>query len=139
MMISLKTFCSEWKIKGNKGRFFMFFGGLFLLFALIGTLLPIIPQVPFAIISAYFFSKGSTRIHFWMRYNKFFGRPVREWEDFKVVRPKMKVIASLFMLMGAIIGHSKLGLPVAYSLDAIFAASIAYVLTRRSSIFSFLS
>lgn len=137
-MLSARSFYIEWKMKGNKARFFMFLGALFLLFALIGVALPIIPQVPFAIISAYFFSKGSARIHLWMRTNKYFGKPVRDWEDFKVIRPKMKVIATMSMVIGAILGHYRFDLNWAIALDIIFVASIAFVLTRKSRVLSFL-
>ncbi len=135
-MISAKSFYLEWKLKGSKSRVFMALGGLFLLFALVGVLIPIIPQVPFAIISAYFFSKGSLRIHLWMRQNRFFGKPVREWEDFKIIRPKMKIIATTSMVVGAVLAHMKIGLPWAYAIDLVFALSIGFVLTRRSKIFS---
>jgi uncharacterized membrane protein YbaN (DUF454 family) len=136
-MWQLKTFMVEWKIKRTKGHSYMALGGFFLLIALIGVFLPIIPQVPFAIISAYFFSKGSTTIHLWMRHNKFFGTPVREWEDFRVIRPKMKVIAVLSLIAGAFIGHMKMDLEYAWVLDAIFAVAIMFILTRKSRILSF--
>jgi uncharacterized membrane protein YbaN (DUF454 family) len=138
-MISARNFYIEWKLKGTKARFFMFLGALFLILALIGVAIPIIPQVPFAIISAFFFSKGSPRIHIWMRTNKYFGKPVRDWEDHRVIRPKMKIIASFSMVMGAIIAHWKLDAPYPLILDTIFAASIIFVLTRKSRVFSFLN
>lgn len=80
-MSALKYFWLEWKMKGPKSRMFMALGLMFLLATIVGVFLPIIPQVPFAIISVYFFSRGSTAIHYWIRYNKYFGRPVRNWED----------------------------------------------------------
>ncbi len=138
-MLSPRNFYIEWKLKGHKGRFFMALGVLFLLCAIIGVFIPIIPQVPFAIISAYFFSKGSLRIHMWMRRNKYFGKEVREWEDFKVIRPKMKIISTVSMIVGAVLAHNKFEPPMAYVLDAIFVLSIAFVLTRKSRILTFLS
>lgn len=138
-MISARNFYIEWKLKGTKARFFMFLGALFLIFALIGVAIPIIPQVPFAIISAFFFSKGSPRIHLWMRMNKYFGKPVRDWEDHRVIRPKMKIIATLSMVMGAVIAHWKLDAPYPLILDVVFAASIIFVLTRKSRVLPFLN
>ncbi len=133
-MISAKTFYTEWKFKGNKARFFMALGALFLVFAIIGVFIPIVPQVPFAIISAYFFSKGSARIHLWMRHNKFFGKSVRDWEDFKVIRPKMKIIATLSLLAGCLFAQWKLTSPNSLILQGIFMLSIVFVLTRKSQI-----
>lgn len=136
-MISVKNFYIEWKLKGNKSRVFMFLGALFLLFALIGVAIPIIPQVPFAIVSAFFFSKGSARIHLWMRRNKFFGKSVRDWEDFKVIRPKMKIVATISMVVGAIFAHWKIDYPWIYFLDALFVIGIIFVLTRKSRVLPF--
>lgn len=138
-MISARNFYIEWKLKGAKERLFMFLGALFLLFALIGVAIPIVPQVPFAIVSAYFFSKGSVRIHIWMRRNKYFGKPIRDWEDHKVIRPKMKIIAVVSMVVGAVIGHWKLEYPSSLILDVLFGVSIIFVLTRKSRILSFLN
>lgn len=136
IMNSARSFLIEWKLKGTKGRFYMALGAIFLLFALVGILIPIVPQVPFAIISAFFFSKGSIKIHLWIRQNRLFGRPVREWEDFRIIRPRMKIIATISIVGGAVLSHLKIGLPWAYAIDIVFAISIAFVVTRRSKIFS---
>ncbi|MFL5784708.1 MAG: YbaN family protein [Bacteriovoracaceae bacterium] len=96
------------------------------------------PQVPFAIVSAYFFSKGSPLIHQWMRHNKYFGRSVKDWEDHRVIRPKMKVIGSLSLIVGAVLSHLKFDLKWALMLDVVFLAAIAFILTRKSRRFSFL-
>ncbi len=133
-MWHIKSFITEWKIKGAKKRSLMLFGAFFLLCAIAGVFIPIIPQVPFAIMSAYFFSKGSTVIHLAIRHNKFFGKPVRNWEDFKVIEPKMKIIATISIIAGAIMGHYKLQNQWAYSLDAVSALAVIFVLTRKSKV-----
>ena len=114
----------------------MIMGALFLIIALVGVFLPVIPQVPFAIISAFFFARGSTTIHLWIRHNKFFGAPVRDWEDFKVIRPKMKIVATVSMIAGAVFGHYKLHPQWAIALDIVFLISLIFVLTRKSKILS---
>lgn len=110
----------------------MVLGGFFLIAAIVGVFVPILPQVPFAIIAAFFFSKGSEQIHQWIRKSKFFGKPVIDWEDHRVIRTKLKVFSTLAMLGGAAFGHYKLGVPKAYILDGVFLLSIFFVLTRRS-------
>jgi len=50
-----KTFFQEWKKQDAKERTFMVLGGVFLVSAVVGIFLPVVPQIPFAIISAYFF------------------------------------------------------------------------------------
>lgn len=134
-MISVKSFYIEWKIKRNEERFYMILGGLFLILALIGVVLPIVPQIPFAIISAFFFSKGSQRIHLAIRHNKFFGKYVRDWEDHQVVRPKTKFFSVLAMGAGMYMSHRKIPEPWVYILDGIFVICILFVLTRKSAPF----
>lgn len=127
-----KSFMQEWKGKSAQERLFMVLGGFFLIAAIVGVFLPIVPQVPFAIISAFFFSKGSKKIHAWIRKNKYLGKPVSDWEDHRVLRPKLKVISTVAMIGGAVIGHYKLSLTLALILDGVFLLSILFVLTRKS-------
>ena len=132
--LSTALFKMEWKHKNSQHRFFMALGALFLLAAVVGVFIPIIPQVPFAIISAYFFSKGSLIIHQAMRYNRYFGKPVRDWEDYRIIRPKMKIIATVSMIVGAVLTYLKFSFPVAMAIDGCFLMAIIFVLTRRSKL-----
>ncbi len=107
-------------------------GGLFLAAAIVGIFLPIVPQVPFAIIAAYMFSKGSPKLHRRIRRNKYLGPPVKDWEDHRVLRPKLKLFSTLAMIGGAAIGHWKVKAPWFWVLDGIFLLAIIFVLTRKS-------
>lgn len=127
-----KAFISEWKSSKPKEKMFMVGGGLFLAAAIVGVFIPIVPQVPFAIVSAYLFSKGSPRLHKWIRHHKYLGPPVKDWEDHRVLRPKLKIISTLAMIGGAGIGHWKLHSPWTWILDGVFLLSIVFVLTRKS-------
>jgi uncharacterized membrane protein YbaN (DUF454 family) len=128
----LKRFLKEWKKKEPRQKIYMGLGGLLLLLAVIGVFLPLIPQVPFAIASAFFFSKGSRRIHEWIRENRYFGKPVKDWEDHQIVRTKLKIFSTLAMLGGAAFGHWKMNLWWALAVDLLFAIAITFVVTRKS-------
>jgi uncharacterized membrane protein YbaN (DUF454 family) len=132
MTNTFSHFIQEWKSKNPKEKCFMLLGALFLVFAIVGVFLPLVPQVPFAIISAMFFSKGSPRIHQWIRNNKHMGRPVRDWEDHKVVRTKLKLLSITMMICGALLGHWKLLPGWAIAFDVVFLACIIFVATRKS-------
>ncbi|HVJ65615.1 MAG TPA: YbaN family protein [Bdellovibrionota bacterium] len=118
----------------TKEKAFLALGWLFLVLAMVGIALPIVPQVPFAVIAAYFFSKGSPRLHRWIRENKYLGKPVREWEDHHAVAHKTKIVSCVMMVGGAAIGHTQLTLGWALALDAAFLACIAFVLTRKTAV-----
>lgn len=123
----------HWAMKNSRQKAFMVGGALSLGLAIIGLFLPIVPQVPFAILAAFFFSKGSPELHQWLRKHPHMGPPIVDWEDHQVVRPKLKMISTLAMLTGAALGHWKLPPMWAFALDAIFLASIAFLLSRKSS------
>lgn len=127
-----KAFLEEWKQKSLKCRLYMIGGGFFLVLAGIGVFVPLIPQVPFAVLAALLFSRGSKQFHLWIRSNGAFGPAVRDWEDHHVIRPKLKVISTLAMVGGAGVAHWKLALPAPFYFDAAFALALLFVWTRKS-------
>jgi uncharacterized membrane protein YbaN (DUF454 family) len=121
------------KSRGKKG--WIIAGWIALGAAFVGVFLPVVPQIPFAIIAAFFFSKGSPRLHHWLLNHKYFGATLRDWEMDHVVRVRTKVFATVMMFGGAGIAYWKLheGKPeFAYGIVGLFVISILYVVTRRS-------
>lgn len=103
--------------------------------ALAGLAVPIVPQVPFAIAAAYCFSRGSPRLHAWLRKRPRLGPPVRAWEDHGVVSPKLKALSTAAMLTGAAFAFLKFHEEtpwLAYALPGLFAIAVAFVLSRPS-------
>lgn len=123
----------RWLEKTKKEKFYLFAGSVFLLLTLIGIIFPIMPQVPFAIISAYFFSQGSPTVHRKIRENRILGGPVKDWEDHRIVRSKLKLTSTLMMIAGAVIAHWQLSLIWALVIDTAFLVSTIFILTRKSS------
>ncbi len=128
----LKRFVKEWQNKEPSRKVMFACGWLALSLAIVGIFVPILPQIPFAVLAAFLFSKSSRRMHQWVRENKHFGRAVRDWEDDRVVRTKLKVFSLIAMLGGAGVGHWKLEGVWPWVMDAGFLASIVFVLTRKS-------
>lgn len=62
---------------------------------LIGILLPILPTVPFMLLAAFFFSKSSERLHYWLISHPTFGPPIVEWQTNGAINPRVKRIATL--------------------------------------------
>ena len=111
---------------------YVILGFIFLAAAIVGVFLPVVPQVPFAVIGAFFFSKGSPRLHHWMLNNKHFGAPIRDWENGQVVRVRLKVFSVCAMIVGAGLAYWKyreesqalaIGIPVAFALASIFVTT----------------
>jgi len=73
-------------------------GWLALLVGLIGIFVPLLPTTPLVLLAAFFFSKGSKRLHRWLLEHRRFGRYVRDWEREQVIPPVGKYASTLFMV-----------------------------------------
>ncbi|MCO4753531.1 MAG: YbaN family protein [Bacteriovoracaceae bacterium] len=82
---------------------YFFFGGLAFILGAVGAFLPVLPTTPFLILSAYFFSKSSPKLHQWLLSLPSFGPLIQDWEDKKVIRPRAKFAAIL--LLSVAIGY----------------------------------
>lgn len=73
-------------------------GWLALVVALVGIFVPLLPTTPLVLLAAFFFSKGSRRLHRWLLQHRRFGRYVRDWEREQVIPPIGKYASTLFMV-----------------------------------------
>ena len=69
---------------------------------LIGLVLPAIPTAPFIILAAWAATRGSKRLHRWMRQHRAFGPMLRAWEDHGAVPRRAKWIATISMALGVV-------------------------------------
>lgn len=54
-------------------------GGLALTLGVVGVFLPLLPTVPFLLLSAFCFGRGSSRLHRWLLQHRVFGPPIEDW------------------------------------------------------------
>jgi uncharacterized membrane protein YbaN (DUF454 family) len=73
-------------------------GWVALAVGLIGIFVPLLPTTPFVLLAAFFFSKGSERLHRWLLRHPRFGRYVRDWEREQVIPPVGKYASTLLMV-----------------------------------------
>lgn len=110
-------------------------GALFLLLAIIGAFLPVMPTVPFALVAAYCFKEASPRLYGWIiRFPKF-GPAVLEWDEHKVIRPKNKILAIVLMSsgIGFAIYHSPAAIYLKATMVTVGVAISIFIATRKSS------
>jgi len=77
-------------------------GGLALMLALAGLLLPLLPTVPFILLAAWCFSRGSRRIEQWMLDHPHLGPPIRDWRANRAVPLRAKQLATLMMAVSSL-------------------------------------
>lgn len=73
------------------GVFSIALGGL-------GVFLPLLPTVPFLLLSAYGFARSSERLHSWLLAHPFFGHHIAAWRDRGAIGPRAKRIATVSIL-----------------------------------------
>jgi len=115
---------------------FLIFGGISLILGVLGMVLPILPTTPFLILSAFFFSRGSERAHSWILSRPYFGKIIKDWEDYGVIKKKAKIQAVLAILV--FFSYSIIFLQLAsglkISLGIIGPAIIYFIVSRPSQI-----
>ena len=65
-------------------------GWFFIILAVIGAVLPLLPTTPFLILALACFAESSPRFHRMLLENKWFGPPLAQWEKSKTIRRKIK-------------------------------------------------
>lgn len=81
---------------------FIITGVFSLMVGFVGIFLPILPTVPFLLLSATLFSKSSPRMYNWLMYHKIFGKYIRNYRDEKSIPLSMKLLG-ISMLWGSIL------------------------------------
>jgi uncharacterized membrane protein YbaN (DUF454 family) len=83
-------------------------GWCFVLLAALGIFLPLLPTTPFLILAVGCFAESSPRFHKMLINHRWFGPPLREWEQNKTVHPRTKRRAMLVIVLSFVISISLL-------------------------------
>ena len=70
---------------------------LSLVLGIIGIALPVLPTVPFILLSAYAASRGSRRLHAWLLAHAVMGPMIRDWHATGAVSRNAKWLATMMM------------------------------------------
>lgn len=110
------------------------FGWLALALGVAGIFLPLLPTTPFLLLAAWCFERGSPRFHDWLLNHPWFGPPVRNWREHRVIRVQHKLLATAMVLASGAYLFSKETIPVAgkASFALLVAIGLAVLWTRKS-------
>lgn len=107
-------------------------GWLSLVVGFIGIFLPLLPTVPFVLLAAFCFSRGSARCERWLLEHRRFGPVIRDWRENHAVPLRAKQLASVMMAAGSLVAGFQL--PLAWSwVPAACCAAVAVWLWRLPS------
>ena len=111
------------------------FGLTFVGLGLIGVVVPGMPTTIFMILALYCFRRGSVRFERWLLEHKVFGPTLRDWDKYKGIRRKTKIVAvatlAFFILIsvGVIMVMSKKPVVIAIVVGTGVLVSV-YIVTR---------
>jgi uncharacterized membrane protein YbaN (DUF454 family) len=100
----------------------------------VGAVVPVVPTVPFLVLAAFCFSRGSPRLHRWVLNLPQFGPALRDWENSRVIRRPAKIKASVLIVLGigVSLAIAAVGVAVKLILAGVAALCLAFIWTRRS-------
>ncbi len=109
-------------------------GHFFLVLGIIGAFLPVIPTTPFLLLAAYFYSKSSDKIHFWLMNHKYLGPSLKDWHERGEIGIKTKWIATVMLGLIMALRIPTLDIPMAVKAFAIsvLLGVLIFIWTRPS-------
>jgi uncharacterized membrane protein YbaN (DUF454 family) len=117
----------------TKKVFFCILGAIFLAVGLVGTWTPLLPHMPFFLLSVSCFALGSKRIHAWVLSNRLIGPSVKDWQEHRRIRRKAKLLAMVSILISFGYSIYVVGQPwQKVMLIFIGIAVSTFILTRKS-------
>ncbi|MEM9735788.1 MAG: YbaN family protein [Pseudomonadota bacterium] len=98
---------------------------------MIGAALPLLPTVPFLLLAAFCFARGSERFHRWLLTHPRFGPPIRDWQAHGAISRRAKVMAVAAMAASLLL-PLVLGAPlqVLWIQAPVLACVALFILTR---------
>ncbi len=113
---------------------FILGGWISLVLGLIGAFLPVLPTTPFVILAAFFFSKGSPRLHRWLITRPYLGKMILEWQRHRVIRMRAKVMSTAIIipLFTYTLVFVQVHVVIKVILVVIGVAVLAFIWTRAS-------
>lgn len=118
----------------SRRAFFMGLGFASTGLAILGAFLPLLPTVPFLLLAAFFFSKGSETWHDWLHNHKKFGPLLNDWHQRGAINKSAKIKSVLVIASSFLINiytlHDR---PVLLAcIGVALMCSITFILTRPS-------
>ena len=104
---------------------------VFLALALLGTVLPGLPTVPFLLLTAWCAARGSERLQRWLYQHPQLGQMLRDWEQQGAITRTSKGLALVMLCISGVILYYQISNP--WALAAILSLLVcvaAYLLSR---------
>ncbi|MCL5776717.1 YbaN family protein [Limibaculum sp. FT325] len=110
-------------------------GGTAFAAGFVGAFLPLLPTVPFMLLAAFCFARGSDRFHDWLVNHSRFGPGIRDWRERGAIGRRAKRAAMVALAFSLLLSLA-LGVPGhVMVLQALALAAVAlFILTRPDGV-----
>lgn len=98
-------------VRGWKRVLYLALAYFFLLLAVVGIVLPVVPATPFLLVASWFLLRTSPALHRRLYETRLFGPFLRDWDRYHAVRLSVKVTAVAMLLAGAAVSLAFGNLP----------------------------
>jgi uncharacterized membrane protein YbaN (DUF454 family) len=100
----------------------------------VGILLPLLPTVPFLLLAAYCYARGSERLHAWLLDHPKFGQPIQDWHESGSISTRSKLLASM-SIAGSFTVSLVLGVSITVlAIQAVVLSLVSLFIWTRPSI-----
>lgn len=106
-------------------------GGIALVLGTVGMFLPLLPTVPFLLLAAFCFARGSERVHRWLVDHDVLGPPIRDWQDRGAISRRAKWFATASIVAAFLLAAAFGVRPAILAIQvAVLACVAVFVWTR---------
>ena len=107
---------------------YILIGLLFVGVAYLGVLLPGVPTTFPALLALWFFGKSSRRLERWLKYNRLFGKYLRNWEEKRIYPRSGKIAMYIVLTISNLIFFLKFPLSLFLAFSAVTIALVLWSL-----------
>lgn len=97
----------------------------------LGILIPGLPTTPFLLLALWAAARSSPRLHAWLLNHRWFGPPLRNWENERAVATRAKMLAILLLIASWIILAWQTRGPVVPAVTGVLFIAVAVFLVTR--------
>lgn len=99
----------------------------------LGLVIPGLPTTPFLLLATWLAARSAPRLQAWLLNHRWFGPPLRDWENEHAVSTKAKVLAVVLLVVSwLILTWTTRGLIVPIITGVLFTTVTIFLLTRPS-------
>lgn len=97
----------------------------------LGIIIPGLPTTPFLLLAAWAAARSSPRLHAWLFNHRWFGPPLRNWENERAIATRVKVLAvTLLIVSWIVLTWQTEGLFVPVVTGILFTTVSTFLVTR---------